>query len=519
MVRPSRSMVEVVGVVALWTVVIGVVAFLWLRGRFFATQIPSSGRATTSTTDSAMSMAAPPPVDTDGEAPRGAITIDPQRQQLLGVRLAPAVREALSADIRTTGTVRYDETRQTDINVKLDGWIRQLHVDYTGQSVTVGQPLFTLYSPDLLAAQREYLLALRTRDGVHASTIADARTFAAQVVDASRQKLALWDFTAEDIAQIERTGEAREAVTVASPGTGVVVEKSAVQGMHVTAGQTLYRLADLSTVWIEADVYEQDIRGVRVGQRAMVTLDAYPGETFQARAIYVLPFIEEKTRTAKVRFQLSNARGRLRPGMYAAVELRGAATAVLTVPANAVLDSGTQRIVFVSSDGGTFTPRTVSTGRRTAERVEILDGLKEGEQVATSATFFLDSESQLRAGLQNYESPMPMSAPAAAAGGLDITFRSQPDPPRTGESTFEVTVKDGSNAAITDAEVRVQQFMPAMPTMNMPAMRTEAVLSHAGGGLYRGPAQVMMAGRWDVTVTVTRAGQTIGRKQFAVVAK
>ena len=513
MARSTRWLVALIGVVMLGTLVIGGAAWL-MHARRSSTETASSTAASPSAAGG-VAM----PTDVHAEVPRGVITIDAHRQQLLGVRLAPAVREALGADVRTTGTVRYDETRQTDINVKLDGWIRQLHVDYTGQVVQRGQPLFTLYSPDLLAAQREYLLALRTRDGVHAATITDAREFAGRIVDAARQKLALWDFSADDIATLERTGEPREAVTFPSPAAGVVVEKTAVQGMHVTAGQTLYRLADLSTVWVEADVYEQDIGSVRVGQRATVTLDAYPGDAFQGRAVYVYPFVDEKTRTAKVRFQLPNGRGRLKPGMYATVQLRGAESIALTVPTNAVLDSGTQRIVFVSSDGGTFTPRTVKTGRRTTERVEILDGLQEGEQVATSATFFLDSESQLRAGLQNYEAPTPSSANAAAVSTLDITFHSLPDPPRTGESTFEVAVKDAAGQALADAEVRVQQFMPAMPTMNMPAMRTEAVLPHVGGGLYRGPAQVMMAGRWDVTVTVTRAGQTVGRKQFAVVAK
>jgi hypothetical protein len=324
----------------------------------------------------------------------------------------------------------------------------------------------------------------------------------------------------EDIAAIEASRSPRDAITFRSPASGYVLEKQVVKGMHITPGQSLYKIADLSIVWVEADVYEKEIAGVRVGQRATVTFDSYPGDSFDGRAIYVYPFVQETTRTVKVRFQFANPRARLKPGMYANVELEGAGAMALTVPANAVLDSGTQQIVFVSRGEGTFTPRTVKIGRRIGDRIEVLDGLKEGEQVAEGATFFLDSESQLRAGLQNYEAPSTgaTATAGASASAIDIAFHAQPDPPRTGESTFEVVLKDESGRPLSDAEVSVLQFMPAMPTMNMPAMRSETKLPNVGGGAYRGPAQVLMAGRWDVTVTVTKAGRQIGRKQFAMTA-
>lgn len=463
-------------------------------------------------------MPAEPSAPPIASTARGDVTVEPQRQQLIGVRLAPVMRETLSPEIRTTGVIRYDETRQADVNVKLDGWIRQLYVDYTGQSIQKGQPLFTFYSPDLLNAENEFILALKTRDQVQQSTIADAREYASRIVDAARQRFALWDLTADDVAAIEQSHQSRGVITFRSPASGYVLDKQAVEGMHVTPGQTLYKVADLSVVWVEADIYEQEVAQVRVGDRATVTLDAYPGQAFRGRAIYIYPFVEENTRTVKVRFQFDNTGGRLKPGMYANVELQGAAARGLTVPANAVVDSGTDRIVFVAQGEGNFTPRTVRVGRQLGDRIQIIDGVKEGEQVAMSATFFLDSESQLRAGLQNYEAPAGTAVPAATSN-VTIEFRSQPDPPKTGESTFEVTVKDPAGKPVTDGEVSVQQLMPAMPTMNMPAMRNETKLMHAGGGVYRGPAQVMMAGRWDVTVTVTKGGQPIGRKQFAMVAK
>jgi RND family efflux transporter MFP subunit len=470
----------------------------------------------------AASGAAPPAAGAGGASAtvlRGEVSIDPQRQQLIGVRLAPVTREPMAAMVRTTGVVRYDETRLADVNVKLEGWIRDLYVDFTGQLVQKGQPLFTLYSPDLLATQQEYLLALKTRDQVKDSVIADAREYANRVVDAARERLRLWDLPPEVIADLEETGRAPDVITFRSPVTGFVIEKQALRGMHVTPGQTLYKVADLSVVWVEADVYEQEMALARVGQPASITLDAYPGESFAGRAIYIYPFVEESTRTVKVRYRFPNARGRLKPGMYANVELEGAGGMGLTVPTNAVLDSGTEQIVFVAQGEGTFIPRTVKLGRRLGDRIEIAEGVKEGEQVATGATFFLDSESQLRAGLQNYEAPPTAQGARPGGPALDIAFRSQPDPPKTGESVFEVAIKDPGGQPVTDADVSVGLFMPAMPTMNMPAMQNETKLPHVGGGVYRGPGQVMMAGRWDVTVTVSKDGKQLGRKQLAIAAR
>jgi Cu(I)/Ag(I) efflux system membrane fusion protein/cobalt-zinc-cadmium efflux system membrane fusion protein len=468
--------------------------------------------------DMPTSGGAPP---SGAEEPRGDVTIDARRQQLIGVRLAPVQRTLLSATIRTTGVVRYDETRQTDVNVKLDGWIRDLYVDYTGQPVRRGDRLFTLYSPELLATQNEFLLALKNREQMQGSQVADAREYADRLVDAARQRLALWDLSPEQVATIEQTRQPLSAVTFTAPANGFVVEKQAVRGMHVTSGQTLYKVADVSVVWIEADVYEQDIASLRVGAPATVTLDAYPGQNFAGRAIYIYPYVDENSRTAKVRMQFANPGGRLKPGMFAHVELRGAEASGLTIPADALLDSGKEQIVFVAEGDGMFSPRHVTAGRRTADVVEITKGLKEGEQVATGAAFFLDSESQLRAGLQNYEPPAGASSSTVSTPSerLNIAFRPQPDPPRTGESTFEVTVKDSAGMPVADAEVTATLFMPAMPTMNMPAMRSATTLASVGNGVYRGTGQVLMVGRWDVTVNVSKGGQRLGTGQFALTAK
>jgi hypothetical protein len=289
--------------------------------------------------------------------------------------------------------------------------------------------------------------------------------------------------------------------------------------MRVQPGQMLFRIADLSTVWIEAAVYERDLAFVRVGSPAAITLEAYPGQSFTGTAAYVYPSLNEETRTARVRFQLSNPGSRFKPGMFANVVVRGPVTTAISVPANAVIDSGTEQTLFIAQGDGHFTPRTVKVGRRVGDRVEIVEGVEEGEQVAASATFLLDSESQLRGGLQNYQAPAGASAAVPNAPGLDIAFRPVSDPPRTGENTFEVALRDASGQPVTDADVSVRLFMPAMPTMNMPAMQNETTLVHTAGGVYRGPGQVLMAGRWDVTVTARKGTQELGRQQFALVAR
>jgi hypothetical protein len=308
-------------------------------------------------------------------------------------------------------------------------------------------------------------------------------------------------------------------VVVRSPASGFVIEKQAIAGLHVVPGQSLYKVADLSTVWVEADVYETELSGVRAGLAAAVTVDAYPGEKFNGRVTYLYPYLDEKTRTNKVRLEMANSGGRLKPGMYANVELKVGTGTGLIVPTNAVLDSGTEQVVFVAQGDGRFEPRTVKIGRRLGDTTQILEGVKEGEQVATGATFFLDSESQLRATLQGYEGTPAKAGERPVAAQLDIAFHAFPDPPRTGENQFEAVIKDANGKSVDDADVSVQLFMPAMPTMNMPAMRNESRLSPVGRGVYRGSGQVMMAGRWDATVTVMRRGQRLGTKQLPVVAR
>lgn len=484
-------------------------------------------RAAPSPPSSAESMRVDPPGTRDVRTPpRGDVTLDLRRQQLIGVRTIAVSRAVLQEQIRALGTVRYDERRLTDVNVKIEGWIRDLYVDYTGQPISAGQPLFTLYSPELLTTENEYLLALAGRDRLQQSPVTDARDSADRLVASARQRLALWDVSADDIRAMDERRVPRDVVTFRSPAGGFVIEKQALKGLHVVPGQSLYKIADLSVVWVEADVYERDLSVIRVGQAATVTLDAYPNERRRGRVVYIYPTVDEKSRTTKVRYEFPNRTGRLKPGMFASVEIEAGTASGLAVPVDAVLDSGADQLVFVAQGDGHFAPTRVKVGRRLGQDVEILEGLSEGEEVASAATFFLDSESQLRAAAHGYDAPPgvpPGVAPGVATSSpgerMSIAMRTQPDPLKVGDNDFEVTVKDSAGKPIDDAQVGVQLFMAAMPTMNMPAVRSEVKLSSAGSGVYRGRGEVMTSGRWDVTVSVTRRGQRLASQQLTAMAK
>jgi len=452
--------------------------------------------------------------------PRGTVELDTRRQQLIGVRTVAVRRAVLDAPIRLSGTVAVDETRQREISTRVDGWIRDLYANFTGREIHRGEPLFTLYSPDLVASQQEFLLALRGRaNSGPGDTL--GREYTDRLVTAARERLLRLDMSPEDVEQLERTGKTTEAVTFRSPASGTIVEKAAVGGMRVMAGQTLYRIADLSTVWVEAEAYERDLAAMRPGVRATVTVEAYPQRAFTGRISFVSPTVTAATRTARVRIALTNPAGLLKPNMLADVIAQQQGGPALVVPADAVINTGTETLAFVAEGDGRFAPRRVRIGRTSPEGVEIVSGLEEGDLIAASATFFLDSESQLRGALQNYESGSGESReaiPASKASPIDVSFRSDPESPQAGDVTLIVAVTDAGQP-VTDADVSVILSMPAMPTMNMPGMRAEARLTSAGGGTYRGTGTVMTPGRWDVAVSVRRKSESIGTRQFALIVR
>jgi multidrug efflux pump subunit AcrA (membrane-fusion protein) len=339
-------------------------------------------------------QAGSPDIHADASTDSSAIAIDPVTTQTMGIRTEPVTRGPLRRMIRAVGVIDYNETALADVTTKFKGWIEKLDVDATGQQVHKGDPLFEIYSPELWSAQNEYLLALKQSGNTPLKTSAVT-------------KLKYYDISDAQIAEIEKSGQPTKTLRVNAPIDGVVVEKMVVAGQMVDAGMKLYRLADLSLVWVQSQIYEQDLSFVRLGQEATVSLSYMPESKFRGRVTYIYPTVDDKTRTAKIRMEFHNPGLLLKPGMFATVELTAELSpSALLVPDAAVLRSGEKNTVFVALDGGKFEPRTVVLGPRSEnDRYQVLSGLKEGERVVTSGQFMLDSESQLREAIQKMQNP------------------------------------------------------------------------------------------------------------------
>jgi RND family efflux transporter MFP subunit len=331
----------------------------------------------------------------------GVVEIDPERQQLIGVVTTAVERRALERRVRTVGLVTIDESRVSHVHTKVDGWIETVYAAETGKMVRTGDPLLTIYSPELVSTQEEYLLALRAQERLAESPFEEVRRSGDSLLRTTRDRLRLWDIPEKDIRRLEETGEVLKALTLYAPSTGYIMEKEhALAGMRVTPGMKLYEVADLSRVWVEADVYEFEAPLVAVGQEAKLAVAALPGRVFRGRCAYIYPTVEERTRTLTARFEFPNPRLELKPGMYADVEVLAPSTEQLAVAQDAVLDTGTRRIVFVQEGEGTFRPREVTLGPRMAGYYPVLAGLEEGERVVSSPNFLIDSESQFQAALE-----------------------------------------------------------------------------------------------------------------------
>jgi Cu(I)/Ag(I) efflux system membrane fusion protein len=327
------------------------------------------------------------------------IKISTEKIQKLGVRVEKAQRRALDAVVRASGRVEIDERRLTTVTAKYEGYIERLIVNATGQGVRRGDTLFEAYSPDLLAAQREYAVAVQALQKMAAADEA-TRAGMQRLADAALARLGNFDVTDEDVKRLAAGGEPRRALSFRAPAGGIVLEKRAVQGMRFMPGEMLYQIADLSSVWLVAEVFEQDIGRISVGQRARISFDAYPGQQFEGKVTYVVPVLKPETRTAQVRIELTNPRGQLKPAMYAQVELPVATgKPEITVPVSAVIDSGKRQVVLVDKGEGRFEPRDVKLGARGTDFVVVREGVQEGESVVVAANFLLDAESNLKAAL------------------------------------------------------------------------------------------------------------------------
>src|SRR5437660_3420376 len=500
-------------------------------------------------------------------APTGTIFIPAATRQLIGVRTAPVSYAPLAQEIRAVGTVEYDERKLTKVNLRVSGWIEQVFINAIGQSVRAGQPMLTLYSPDLLATQDEYLLALKAQAQLEGSPLPEARQEAVALVASARERLRLWNLTDEQLKAIERRGKAERVLAVYAPSGGIVLKRQALPGTYVEPGTTLYELADLSTVWINGDIYESEIPSVRLNQSAEVTFETYPGEAFRGKVAYIYPYLNEATRTVRVRMEFANPHLKLKPGMYGNVMLHVDAGRRLVVPKEAVLDSGLRQLVFLDLGQGVYQPYPVKLGRRSQDYVEVLEGIKEGDRIVTSANFLLDAESKLASagGMQammgqigmadwqmrgSHEAKMAMgeggvSAPPGREGekgmkgmegmkgmpgmksepgkpltetrqvsGFSLTFSTVPESPKAGETLLRLKVIDPAGYGATNAQVVFVYTMP-MPGM----MESKVKATHAKDGVYEAKALLGMGGTWVVTANVTLPDlPPISEKfQFAVV--
>jgi Cu(I)/Ag(I) efflux system membrane fusion protein len=504
-------------------------------------------------------------------APPGAVAIPAVARQLIGVRSAAVAYKTLTQDIRTVGTVGYDERGLTQVTVKTSGWVREVFIDSIGRPVRKGDPLFTLYSPDLLATQDEHLLAVKAQAQLAISPLGDAKANAASLVASTRERLRLWDVTDAQMATLERRGKAEPVLTVYAPSSGIVMKREALPGKYVEPGSTLYEVADLSTVWISADIYESEVTAVKLNQPAAVTFAAYPGETFRGTVSYIYSTLNAEARTVRVRVEMPNPELRLKPGMFGTVTLVTDAARMLVVPKEAVLDTGLRQLVFLDRGQGRYEQASVKLGHRSQDEVEVMEGLNEGDRIVTSANFLLDAESKLtsassmqammgRIGMGDWQmrgayegkmegmdmgdmKGMPMGdmkgmegmqgmkgmenmpgmkmeasnamtgAGTHQAGGLSLTLNTAPQKPTAGNVMLKLKLNDQAGKPVTNAQV---VFVYTMP---MPGMTdSKAAALHTKDGLYEGTVLFGMGGTWVVTVNVTVPGRpAIAEKyQFSV---
>jgi RND family efflux transporter MFP subunit len=502
--------------------VIGGAGWMWwnsplnpMRG----TQQPAtiSGKTSQSSTQEAQFASDSAPL---ADTPLAPIQLSPQRMQSIGVKIGNVESRTINDEIRSYGTVQPNERHFAYVQTRFAGWIRQVYVDATGDFIRKGQPLFTIYSPDLVETEREYLLAKKTAGSLQQSGVSGVADGATSLIAAAKARLQQFDMPASEIAKLDETGEATTDLTFYSPASGYITERNALPNMYVQPDTKLYAIADLSDVWVLAQVFQNDAGKIKPGDPAEITLDAYPGQVFRGKVDYLLPQLDTATRTLPVRLVFSNADSKLRPGMYVNVSLKLPLGKRLIVPDSAVFHSGTKSLVFTYTGEGNIAPREVEIGPHVGDQVVITKGVKAGEQIVTSANFLIDSEAQLQAAAGAFVPPPPGAGQAAAMNAAPAQASTElttaPSPPQKGNNTVRVKLTDQAGKPLSGAQVTVTFFMAAMPAMGMAAMKTIVQASDKGSGIYEGTGSLGSGGTWQVTITAVQNGQTIANKQFSV---
>jgi len=495
-------------------VFVAVLAGLWLHYRG-AKPAADTGLPMPASTAQA-STATPPPAFV--ETPLVPVQISAQRLQSIGVKTGEVETKLVEDEIRTTGAVAIDETKLAYVQVRFSGFIEKVFVDATYQYIRKGQPLFTIYSPDLVATEREYLVARKNQKQVAQSTVPGVASSAASLLDATSERLKQWGVSQQEVARLESTGQVQQELEFDSPVSGYITERNALPSVAVQPEMRLFTVADLSSVWVQAQVFQNDLGRIKAGDPATLTVSTFPGRTFRGRVDFIYPQLDVDTRTAKIRIVFLNSGLQLKPGMFVNVALKVPMGRQLVIPASGVLQSGTRQIAFVERSDGYLDPREVELGPRIGDDFVVAKGLKAGERIVTSANFLIDSESQLQAALGSFVPPPPGAGAASAmnAPQASAELTSEPNPPNKGSNVFRVRLADANGSPISGAEVSVTFFMPAMPAMGMAAMRTPVALSDKGNGVYESSGVLGSGGTWQATILAKKNGQTIASRQLSV---
>jgi membrane fusion protein, copper/silver efflux system len=455
------------------------------------------------------------------ETPLAPIQLTPQRMQSIGIVIGKVESKPVNSELRFYGNVQVDERRQAYVQTRFAGWIRKVYADATGNFIGKGQPLFTIYSPDLVATQQEYLLAKKNSAALERSAVSGVASGAVSLLTAAKERLLQWDIPPAEIEKLDQGGKAITDLTINSPVSGYITVKNALPNMYVQPETMLYTIADLSDVWVLAQVFQSDAGKIKPGDPAEVTVDSYPGRVFKGRVDYLLPQLDVSTRTLPVRLVFPNPGLKLKPGMYVNVRAELPMGRQLVVPASAAFHSGTKDLVFAYGGEGNIEPREVDLGPQVGDELVVTKGLKAQEQIVTSANFLIDSEAQLQAAAAAFTPPPPgagqaasMNAPAQQRANVELS--TEPEPPHKGSNIVRVKLTSQDGQPISGANVTVTFYMAAMRAMGMAAMRTVVNAAEKGGGMYEGKGDLGSGGTWQVTIRVQQNGQTIASKQLTV---
>lgn len=451
------------------------------------------------------------------------VQLSPQRLQAIGVTTAAVEMRTISNELRVPGNVDVDERRLAYVQTRFPGWIQKVFANATYEYVRKGQPLFTIYSQELVSTEQEYVLAKQSQQAFSTDGHGTAAKERDWLLQAAADRLRQFGVPASEVTRLEQTSRVQHDVTIDSPASGYITEFNALPNQYAQAETKLYTIADLSSVWVNANVYQTDVGQLKPGTPATVTVDAYPGRNFHGRIEQILPQVDPTTRTVRVRFVFSNPGIALKPGMFVNVTMNIPLGHQLVIPASAALQAGTREIAFIDHGGGYLEPREIEIGPRLDDHVVVTKGLHAGDRIVSSANFLVDSEAQLQSAIGSFVPPPPGAGQAASMNmstqEVTVDFSTVPSPPHKGSNSVRVKLAAADGKPISGAQVNVTFYLPAMPAMGMAAVKKTAALTDKGDGNYESELDLPSGGSYQVSVTAQRSGQSIASKQLTLNAE